>query len=112
MSEKLERVDVTDCAEDDNELKRIFKEKTRRTDCDVGPWTPGNPPTARGPYGHTTALVVKHNSGDGTVKIFLGNRNVDTIQTNPDSEKGVEMIVLEHGYYCWWMLDAEVKFIA
>jgi len=50
-------------------------------------------------------------SGDGTVKIFHGNQNVRTYHTNPNAKEEVFLVFLEPGYYCWWMLEAEVKHI-
>jgi len=108
----LEKVEVGDYAEDDEKLKESFKQKTGNDTANVESWQPGRPPKARGPYDRTTALVIKHNSGPGTVKIFFGERNILTYQTHPDSLEGVIMVILPPGYYCWWTLDAEVKYIA
>lgn len=62
-------------------------------------------------YEHTTAIVIKMKSGDGTVKIFYGDRKVLIYQTHLNSGEDVLTIFLEPGYYCWWMLEAGVKYI-
>ena len=40
-------------------------------DGDVEGWNPGNPVLVRGPYEYTTAIILKMNSGDGTVKFSM-----------------------------------------
>jgi len=107
----LEKVDVGEYAEDDDKLKELFKQKTSHDTANIEGWQSGQPPKSRGPYDRATALVIKHNSGPGTVKIFLGEQNILTYQTHPESLIGVIMIILPASYYCWWTLDAEVKYI-
>ncbi|KAF2690372.1 hypothetical protein K458DRAFT_413145 [Lentithecium fluviatile CBS 122367] len=106
----LQTVDVTKYADDDNKLKEIFKDKTGR-DGTVYDWQTGRNPQVRGPYKETFALIIKHNSGDGTVKIFKEDTNLKTYQTYSESNDGVTMIFLGPTYYCWWLADAKVKCI-
>ncbi|KAF2195974.1 hypothetical protein GQ43DRAFT_467528 [Delitschia confertaspora ATCC 74209] len=105
----LEIVDVGDCAEDNNTLLEKFKQQTGSNTASVEGWLLGQPIQVRGPYKHTTALIIQHSSGDGTVKIFFENRNVATYQTDRSSGEGVQMVLLPAGFYCWWTLDASVK---
>lgn len=61
----------------------------------------------------TTAIVVKLNSGEGSVRFFKGKdyQDVGARETGPNEPKRVKMVFLSVGYSCWQMSDASVKYI-
>lgn len=122
---ELHSEDVTDIAEDEDKLRGKYREVVSHAQCNsilcADSWQTGNeglveevlanPVTIQGPFEHTTAVIVWLRSDVGTVKVFLGDRNVQTWQTSPVSRHQVLMTFLDPGYYCWWMNGARVKYI-
>jgi hypothetical protein len=109
MHEGLPLEDVTDIADDDGKLSDKYKAATG-IDGIIEEAVP-KPFCVRGPFDHATAIIVWLRSGVGTVKVFLGDRNVVTWQTSPGAPHRVMMAFLEPGYYCWWMKGAKVKYV-
>lgn len=60
---------------------------------------------------HTTAIVIKLNSGEGTVRIMHGERDVGIYRTSPHAQKEVVMVFLGPGLYCYLMSNAEARYI-
>lgn len=89
--------------------------QTKYPDAQLEGWlTPNsntNPFLVRGPFNHTTAIVVKLNSEEGTVSVITGNECVASYATHPTAKEKVTMVLLKPGYYCWCMKGAEFKFI-
>jgi hypothetical protein len=125
MHEGLPLEDVTDIADDDGKLSDKYKAAVHCSFRHSFPWSNGwqtgidgiieevvpKPFCVRGPFDHATAIIVWLRSGVGTVKVFLGDRNVVTWQTSPGAPHRVMMAFLEPGYYCWWMKGAKVKYV-
>ncbi|GKZ75203.1 hypothetical protein AnigIFM50267_003134 [Aspergillus niger] len=109
MHEGLRSEDVTDIAEDDDKVREKYKITTGIDG--IVEEVVAKPVCIRGPFDHTTAVIVWLRSEIGTVKIFLGDKNVQTWQTSPGVSHRVTMVFLEPGYYCWWMKGAKVKYV-
>jgi hypothetical protein len=109
VEEELHSEDVTDIAEDEDKLRGRYREVTGNEG--LVEEVLAKPVTIQGPFEHTTAVIVWLRSDVGTVKVFLGDRNVQTWQTSPVSRHRVLMTFLDPGYYCWWMNGARVKYI-
>ncbi|KAH8691866.1 hypothetical protein BGW36DRAFT_39134 [Talaromyces proteolyticus] len=109
MATKLQIEDVTNVAENDDSLKERYKQVTG-VDGKIEEVIP-NPASVRGPFTYKTAIIIWLNSNIGTVKVFLGDTNVETWQTSPGGALKVIMVFLEPGYYSWWTNGAKVKFI-
>ncbi|KAI2036432.1 hypothetical protein LOZ05_000670 [Ophidiomyces ophidiicola] len=107
VGENLRSEDVTDIAENNDYLKDKYKELTGSEG--LVEEILAKPATVRGPFDHTTAIIVWLRSEIGTVKVFLGDRNVQTWQTSPDSPHRVIMTFLAPGYYSWWLNDKDLN---
>lgn len=101
MGEQLQTLDVTDSAEDDDQLKRKTRHMYGRSnfcwrgtsvDCidvqihhngGIKGWFDASSIAVRGPYEHTTDVIIRLDSEDGIVKIFVGDRVVRSCHTNP-----------------------------
>lgn len=59
-------------------------------------WIDASPVAVRGPYEHTTAVIIKLNGGDGIVKIFVGDRVVRSYHTNPNFQSKVTMVTMNN----------------
>jgi len=69
-------------------------------DGEIEGWIDASPVAVQGSYEHTTAVIIKLNSGDGIVKIFVGDRVVRSYHTNSNFQSEVIMVFLPPTYYC------------
>ena len=65
----------------------------------------------RGPYQHTTAIVIKQNSGYRAVRIFNGGQVVQNFKTGPDMQKEMVMVFLNPSHNFALIENATVKCI-
>ncbi|EAS29677.3 uncharacterized protein CIMG_08423 [Coccidioides immitis RS] len=110
----LHTLDINREAEDNKQLKQIYKKETNYPDAEVDAgvgeekWISPNPFLVIGPFKYTTAIVIKGNGG--IVSILKGN---ECVKSYPDQDlvKEAIMVFLEPGFYCWIMKGSQVKFI-
>jgi len=104
-------VDVTTIVKDKEKLKAEYKRVTRYEDCEIlsvesKPITIQGKeyltPNVLGPDNeNTTAIVIKLNSGDGTVRILRGEDDVDLYNTRAKAPDKAIMVFLDPGLYCY-----------
>lgn len=56
-------------------------------------------------------VLIKLDSGIGSVRFFENDRDLGARQTHPQAEKKVMMVILKSGCSCWLMDNALVNFI-
>ncbi|KAJ6033822.1 uncharacterized protein N7446_007886 [Penicillium canescens] len=112
----LRTEDVTTVAEDNEGLKRLYKELTGYKEAVIeenGKWlsTNDNKILVRGPYDFTTAIVINLSGGEGSVSFFRGNDHLQSFPTSSNPTIRSKMVILDIGCYCWSMREALVKVI-
>jgi len=130
MDDRLDIEDVTGKAEDNEELKRIFKEKVRHcipscghrltyaqtklVNCEIGSWIPTRTVTVKGPYKHIVAVVIKIDKSGGAVKVFrIHSPNDHRVVRTFTKKEQVFMVLLQPNLHYFWLMDeAHVKLIS
>jgi len=105
----LRDIDVTDIAEDDEKLKQKYLDETKLDDASIGDWKEAGSVSVIGPYDHTTAVIIKINSGIGTVRFISGKESKKDYQTHPSAQEQVMMVLLPEKDFCYVMLKAQVR---
>ncbi|KAL9104699.1 MAG: hypothetical protein Q9163_000377 [Psora crenata] len=113
--EDLEEIDVTGCADDDDELKRRFEEKTGCTNSRIETWVTAGKEMVRQSQQENTAVVIKLNDKSftwGTVKFFLKGKYLGVRTSRREAKERAVMVFLGDGHCFWPMGFDSINFAA